>query len=476
MAGLPRSLLIFSRTKRQKLNVSGFYPMGPLGISTLAACLRDSGYQAELLDSHVFPGGDTEISRHLEENRYDHVGLSASYFSIEHAIFLADTVKKHHPGTVVSLGGPSALFKPEYILQYTRSIDIMVHGEGEKSVVRIVKAVETGAGLKGIPGTSFVGGGEVATTPRDGFIAMDDVPRPLLELLPLKKYRLHPPFGVYPPGQYIESARGCPYKCVFCTLPKEIRTRTPDLVVEDVKHLSEKFGAREIHFVDPTFTFHRDRVLEICERLKRARIGIHWTCKTRCDHVDREMLEAMAGAGCYSISYGVETAAQNILDFYQKDISVREIENALFETKRAGIRALAYMLIGSPGETDETVRGTMAMMRRCNPDFVLYAQMLPDPCSIRAREDMEKGVYTIKEVLDYYLAGKTDLLDRHGVFGTPQEQIHKWISRAFNDFYMRPAYIIRRLRDTRSLNDFLNYFRAFFVLLADRLALTKTVG
>ncbi|MFH1540032.1 MAG: radical SAM protein [bacterium] len=472
----PRSLLIFSRSKRQRLNVSGYFPMAPLGISTLAASLREAGYPVELLDSHVVPGGDAGIFRFLEENRFEHVGLSAGYFSAEHAILLADMVKQYHPETVVSMGGPAALFKPEQILRYTRALDIIVHGEGERAIVGMVRAIEKEGDLGGIPGTSFIRDGAVRTVPKDEPLIMDDVPRPLLELLPLKKYRLHPPFGVYPPGQYIESARGCPYRCVFCTLPKEIRTRSPKLVVEDVKHMIGKYGVRELHFVDPTFTFHRERVLAICEGLKQAKLSLHWTCKTRCDLVDREMLEAMAGAGCYSISYGVETAAQAILDFYQKDIAVKEIEDALFETKRAGIRALAYMLIGSQGETDETVRRTMAMMRRYNPDFVLYAQLLPDPCSVRAREDIERGIYTESEILDYYLGGKTDLLDERGVFGTPQSQIHNWIARAFSDFYARPSYIIRRLRDIRSLHDLTNHFRAFLVLLADRLGLTKTVG
>ena len=472
----PRTLLVFCRAKRQRLNVSGHFPMAPLGISTLAACLQRAGFHAELLDSHVFPGGDPGILRYLEQNRFDHVGLSANYFSVEHALLLAAKVRQCHPDTVISLGGPSALFRPEQILEYTQALDIIVHGEGERAVVEIVRAVAGGHSLDGIPGTTLVHNGDVRHTPAGPHISMDEVPLPLLELLPLEKYRLHPPFGVYPPGQYIESARGCPYNCVFCTLPKEIRARAPKTVLEDVRHYIEKFGVRELHFVDPTFTLNRNRVLEICELLQKANLRLHWTCKTRCDHVDPEMLRAMAAAGCYSISYGVETAAQNILDFYQKDMTVEKIEQALAETKRAGIRALAYMLIGSTGETDETVAKTMAMMRRYNPDFVLYAQLLPDPCSVRAKQDMEKGVHTEKEILDYYLAGKTDLLRERGVHGLPEAQILKWISRAFNDFYMRPGYILRRLLDIRSTHDLLNYFRAFFLLVRDKLGLTKTVG
>ena len=184
----------------------------------------------------------------------------------------------------------------------------------------------------------------------------------------------------------------------------------------------------------------------------------------------------MAGAGCYSISYGVETAAQSHLDYFRKDISTQNIETALTETRRAGIRALSYMLIGSPGETEETVNQTIAMMRRLKPDFAMYAQFLPDPSSIRARDDVERGVYTETEILDYYLGGKRDLLDERGVFGAPASQINKWLSRAFSSFYFNPYYIVRRILDIRSMNDFANYFRALFVMLADKIGFTRTVG
>ncbi|HPQ68366.1 MAG TPA: radical SAM protein [bacterium] len=472
----PRTLLVHAHSKRQRLNVSGFYAMPPLGIATLAGCLDRAGYPVELFDANVHANDEQFITRNLEENRFDHVGISANYFSAESALELAAIVRRRHPETLITLGGPVGLLNPARFADYTQAVDLIVHGEGEETIVDILRALEDGTTLQNIAGTTFVRGGVVERGPARKPLEMDSLPRPMLEKLPLNRYRLHPPFGVFPPGQYIESARGCPYGCSFCTLPREIRFRSPDLVVNDIADLIRRYRVREIHFVDPTFTFDRDRVIEISRGIKRLNAKLHWTCKTRCDMVDPEMLAEMAASGCYTISYGIETASQPILDFYNKEITVEEIGRGLDATRQAGIRILAYMLIGSPGETEETVRETMAMMRRYKPDFVLYAQMLPDPGSIRAREDMQKGIYTEKEMLDYYLGGKTELLDQRGVSGIPAETINRWIAMAFNDFYARPIYILRRLLDMRSIHDLLNYFRAALVLLADKLGMYKTVG
>jgi len=472
----PRTLLIYSRSKRQKLNVSGYFANAPLGIAMLAASLDRAGYPVELFDSNAFPDGDRLLEQFLGENKFDHVGISSHYFSAEHALEIAGVVKKNHPETVVSLGGPMGLLNPARIAEYTDALDVIAHGEGEETIIDIVRAVEKGDAPKNIAGTTYVGGGEILKGPQRKSSDMDSLPRPLLDKLPLSRYRLHPPFGVYPPGLYIESARGCPHRCTFCTLPREIRMRSADKVVADVENLVARFGVREVHFVDPTFTFDRERVIEICRKTRSLKNKPHWTCKTRCDMVDGELLGEMAKAGCYTISYGVETASQPILDFYNKDIKVEQIEQSLAETKKAGIRVLAYMLIGSPGETDESVRRTMDMVRRYKPDFALYAQMLPDPGSIRVREEEKKGVYSEKQMLDYYLAGKTDLLDEKGVSGLPAKRIEQWIAMAFNDFYARPGYIVRRILDIRSIHDVLNYFRGVWVLFADKLGFTKTVG
>lgn len=472
----PKTLLLFSPARRQKLNVSGLYPMAPLGIATLAAILRNADYPVKLFDPDGMKMSEARVVEFLQNNSFDHIGFSANLFSVHFALKMADVVRKSHPHTIISLGGHIGVLEPAQFEGYTEAVDLLVRGEGEKAILDIVRAIENESGFDGIPGVFQLRKKDAPRPPERDFVDLNEIPRPAFDLLPLHNYKLHPPFGVYPPGMYLETTRGCPHRCTFCTLPKKPRSRSPQLVIEDIKELQNKYRIREVHFVDPTFTYDADRVHEICRLMIEKNIKIHWTCKTRCDAVDPAMLAVMAKAGCYSISYGVESASQLVLDKCNKEMTVEAIERAITETKKVGIRVLVYLLIGSEGETDETVNETIRMIKNCKPDFALYAQLLPDPASILGRKKYQTNDQAMKDVLDYYLAGKDGYLDETGVNGFPAEKIEEWISRGFKDFYMNPLYIIRRLLDVRSIHDFINLFRGAVRLIADRLGVTKTVG
>jgi radical SAM superfamily enzyme YgiQ (UPF0313 family) len=450
--------------------------MPPLGIAMLAASLREAGYPANLLDIPGEGMSDSDTIAYLTSNRFEHIGFSANVFAVDNAIRLARMVKEKYPQTVTSLGGPCTVFATEQILKYADCFDLIVGGEGEQVVVDIARAIEAGETPTDVAGTVFVSADGMKTNPEAKPLIMDELPRPALDLLPVSSYRLHPPFGAYPPALIVETARGCPFRCTFCTLPKNIRMRSAELVVEDVSRLVKDYNLREIHFVDPTFTFNRERTLAIAEGLIRADLNIHWTCKTRCDLVDQEMLEVMAKSGCYTISYGVESATQSVLDSLKKDVTVEQIYSSLRETKAAGIRTLAYMLIGAPGETDETIETMIGMVRELKPDYALYGELLPDPCSEITDAAIAKGIFDESKLLDYYLGGEKELLEDASMLGFPADQIDGWISRASNSFYMRPSYILDRLRDVRSTADFLNLFRGGWHLLIDKLGVSSTVG
>jgi radical SAM superfamily enzyme YgiQ (UPF0313 family) len=459
---------------RVRLNLSGIYPLPPLGIAMLASSLQDGGFPVTLLDAAGLRLTDDEIVDFFKRHPVEHVGLSANFFAVDNALRLATLVKEVQPRAFVSLGGPCTLFRPEQILSYTRSVDLVVKGEGEAVVVALLQSLEKGEPPRTIPGTTLVLDGKLEATSPGPLLDMDKLPRPALDLLPLSRYRLHPPFGIYPPSMIMETARGCPFRCTFCSLSKAIRARSAGRVVDDVKDLVRRYHVREIHFVDPTFTFDRERVLEICAGLISAGLDLHWTCKTRCDLVDPELLRAMARSGCYTISYGVESATQRILDALQKDVTVEQNERALVETKRAGIRTLAYLLVGSPGETDETIDAMIAMVRRLEPDFVLYGELHLDPCSKVAEGAIASGQVNEGKLLDYYVGGHKKSIEDPALLGREAGKVEGWLGRASNAFYARPGYIVQRLTDMRTPTDLFNHFHGGWSLLADKLRLTKT--
>ena len=472
----PRSLFIHVPSRRFKLNLSGIYPMPPLGIAMLAASLLKEGYPVELLDMPGQGYGEKELLDFLRERSFDHIGLSVNYLSIAAALELAGRIKEIRPEALLSLGGPGTLFGPEKIVGYTSALDLIAAGEGEDIVVEIARALEEKREPRGIPGTAFIEEGKIEITSPSSPLVMDSLPRPALDLLPLDNYRIHPPFGAYPPVMIVETSRGCEYRCTFCSIPRQLRAQSPDTVVELVRDLVDRYRIREVHFVDPNFTFDRERALTICEGLKRETPELHWTCKTRCDMVDGELLAMMASSGCYTISYGVESATDAILETLRKDMRAAQIEECLRETKRAGIRTLAYMLVGAPGESDESVGEMMALMRRTGADYVLYSELFADPHSKLTEEAIGKGLFSEKEMLDCFIGGRDELFQNRTLLGHPKERINGWIKKASNDFYARPVYLYKRLRTVRSLPDLLNLFRGAWHLLADKLGLSKTAG
>jgi radical SAM superfamily enzyme YgiQ (UPF0313 family) len=194
--------------------------------------------------------------------------------------------------------------------------------------------------------------------------------------------------------------------------------------------------------------------------------GIKWTCKTRVDLVSQDLLDAMAGAGCYMISYGVEAGSQQILKNLQKEITVGDTEKAFLQTKNAGIRSLAYVLLGSPGEGEDTVKETVNLVRRIKPDFVLYGKLMPDPNSTLVRTLYDNKSLTQEEVFRFYVFGESIL--QEVISGISEGKVNHWLSSANRDFYLRPSYILRRLSTLKNVRDLLTLFKGSLFLLRDR--------
>ncbi|MBZ0254289.1 MAG: radical SAM protein [Candidatus Methylomirabilis sp.] len=330
------------------------------------------------------------------------------------------------------------------------------------------RILEKGGDPADAPNLAFRREGHVVTTPAHAYLDMDRVPRPALDLLPRVKYRLSPPFGVDAPQMLIETTRGCSYRCSFCTLPHDMRERSVDLVVEELVDLVHRRGYRELYFVDPTFTMNRERTMRLLDAMIRERIKVRWTCKTRADHVDQELLHRMAEAGCYMVSYGLESGSQRILDNLMKDVDVSRNERCIQMTRNAGMRSIAYILIGSPGEDELTVGQTLRMVRRMKPDFVLYGELQADPASAATKNAITAGAYSMQDVVDFYIGGKARALADKTLTDVPREAVLRWISQANRDFYARPSYIARRLADVRTPRDFGNLFAGVFFVLADK--------
>jgi len=295
-----------------------------------------------------------------------------------------------------------------------------------------------------IKGLAWRDGQEIVLNADRPFIAdLDLLPLPRHDLLPLKKYRAPLVGGPY---DFIVTSRGCPAACRFCiknvSYGNSVRFRSPENVLAEVEYLVG-LGVRAIHMYADCFTLNRDHVMGICEGIISHGLKVRWTCNSRVDFVDEEMLQAMARAGCWMISWGIESGDEGMLRRMHKGITRQQVEQALRWAKKAGIWNWGYFIIGLPGETEESIRRTIDFARHLPLDLTLFHIAAPHPGTPFFFEVVENGWFrpgTCWEEVD---------MDRSTVLDYPHlraEDLERWAQRAFRAWALRPGPMLTYLR------------------------------
>ncbi len=291
--------------------------------------------------------------------------------------------------------------------------------------------------LSGVAGLGWRRDGHVVTNKERRLIGdLDDLPLPRHDLLPLTDYRAPLVGGPY---GFVVTSRGCPGACRFCikhvSYGSSVRFRSPESVLAEIDQLVQ-LGVQDIHMYADLFTVNRDHVMGICRGLIEGQRRVRWTCNSRVDYVDPEMLNAMARAGCWMISWGIESGDQAMLQRMRKGITPQATEQAVAWSREAGIRNWGYFIIGLPGETEESIRRTIDLAKRLPLDLALFHIAAPHPGTPFFFEVVENGWFrdgTAWESVD---------MDRSTVLDYPNlsaEDLVQWSRRAFREWALRPG-------------------------------------
>lgn len=234
--------------------------------------------------------------------------------------------------------------------------------------------------LSHVKGLVWRRGGEILRNPDRNFIPnLDDLPLPMHHLLPLDKYRSPAIRGTY---QFIVTSRGCTAGCIYCikhvSYQAGLRLRSPENVVAEIEMLA-RLGVKNIHMYADLFTANRDQVMGICNLIIERKLDITFTCNSRVDYVDKEMLELMGKAGCTVISWGIESANEEILKKARKGTTAERARQSLAYARAAGIRNLGYFIIGLPGETKESIQETIDFSKELPLDLAIFHIAAPYP-------------------------------------------------------------------------------------------------
>lgn len=431
------------------------YPQPPMGLALIAAVLEKCGYQVSVIDANALGLRPESISGYI--NGADAIGITAMTPSIAEAIKIALQLKKTHPDVPVILGGAHATLLPEETLKAAPAIDMVVRGEGEKTIIDLLKAIQAKTSLDVIAGINYRKDGLIVGNPScSSFVDLDSQPFLAYHLLPPGKYKPHPPHGRSLPFAALITSRGCPFKCSYCSKPVfgyKFRSQNPERVIEEIVYYKKRFGVKEIAFYDDVFTLNKKRVYEIADIMISKSLKIHWTCETRVDLVDKELLQHMKAAGCYSVSYGIESASQEILDVINKNVTIEQMEKAVRLTREAGLQAIGYFMVGSPGETTESIQKTIELAKKLRLDYAQFSITTPFPGTEFYRlysEQNKKPISWDSFVYDGVIDDKMPVFESASL---SRYDLQDWRKRAYKEFYLRPSYIWQQLRKLTSLAD-----------------------
>ncbi len=298
--------------------------------------------------------------------------------------------------------------------------------------------------MHGIKGIAWRKGEEIILNfPRPFVADLDDMPIPMHELLPLQSYRMPLIKG---PFTFIVTSRGCPAGCTYCikhvSYQYATRLRSPKLIMEELWYL-KKLGINNIHMYADLFTVSRDQVVELCQMMIDEKIGIKWTCNSRVDYVDEEMLMLMGKAGCRLISWGIESGNEQILKHARKGAYPDKAERALCWAKKAGIMNWGYFIIGLPGETEATIRDTINFSKKLPLDIALFHVAAPYPGTPFFFEVVKNKWFRPGTRWEQVDMDKGTVLDYPNM---PAEKLLYWQKRAFREWAFRPGPALTYLK------------------------------
>lgn len=482
----------------QKKQYYSFYkPSPPLSLLYLASYLRKRGLLSKIfelgifnieetnyyLDHIRFGLSDDKILSILENEKPKIVGITSMYSVYYRDIMdIAKLVKSYDQKIQIIVGGnhPSSYYLS--ILK-DKNIDFVVIGEGEITLFELCQRILKGSKkFNDIKGLAFRQKEEIVVTePREFIDNLDEIPFPAWDLIDFNKYLAvgrDNPYVLRQPVAGIISSRGCPGKCVYCTVKavwgRTWRGRSPKNVVNEIGKLVDDYGVREIAFLDDSASVNKQRWNNICDELIRRKLNIKWITPNGIAHwtLDKPTIKKMYEAGCYRITFGIESGNKETRKFLGKPYPLTQAKRIIEYANKIGMWTICTNIIGFPYEQLKSILDTIDFAKKSGTDFALFYLLIPQPTSDVYQYFKKEGLLDFD---DYFKNLEIDgelfeeinyKLNESGsdTVYFKKEELQALQKKAYKDFliYRSLSYLInplRILRKIRSLEDFKYFLR-----------------
>ncbi len=425
----------------------GIFPS--LSLLYVAGILERAGCEVLFIDAHAEELSLEETVERLRIFGPDYIGYTITTYLFFQTMDWIKAIREEVDAPTI-VGGVHLSIYPRETLGYD-AVDYAVTGEAERALPDMLAALVTGQELSNVPGIAFrKPNGEIVVTPKAADCDVNEAPFPARHLLDNSLYFSF--ISKYKNFSCFITSRGCPYKCIFCEQgSKPFRARSPKNVVDELELSHYEYGIREFDFFDSSFTIRKDRVIAICDEIKRRKLDIVWAARTRVDCITDDVLKAMRSAGCSRIYYGIESGNREILATLKKSTSLDMYHEVIRRTRENGIHTFGYFMVGNPYETEATVRQTIRLALSLDLDYAQFSKVTPMPAT-------EMYTLLLKETgRDYWrehiVNGIDDDIPRP-LCNMTDEEIQRWTRLAYLRFYYRPSYVTRAVGRLKSFDEF----------------------
>ncbi len=403
----------------------------PMGLAYISSVLKKNGYEVGWLNLNHYDGTvDDIIRKGLAQERYDFIltgGLSIFYPSIKSCV---NSIRKYAPHAQIVLGGGAMSSQPELMFNLLKP-DYLVIGEGEQTILELLKCVENNGNLSAVDGIGYHGsdGKLVLTKPRQEIKDIDSLPYPDFDGLEFDTYLnhavprypdyIHDIFD-YPRAYPLISSRSCPFSCTFCFHPigKVYRQRSIPNIIDELNFAINRYRINIITIYDELFSYNKERVYEFCKQIKElfktVSWEVKWSCQIRVDRLDEELLVVMKDAGCYALSLGLESYSPTVLRSLRKKITPQQIDQVLQITRRLNMTIQGNFIFYDAEETTETACETLNYWKKSvySGGGINLSYIQPYPGTALYNHCLNKGI--IKDEIDFI------------------ENINAWLARPIN--------------------------------------------
>lgn len=416
----------------------------PLGMVYIAGSLQKAGYEVRIYDAmskfHTFD----DIKSNIEEFCPDAVGSTAYTSSIYDAIGVLKIAKEINPGIVTFLGGIHPTFCWEEILNENGSIvDFVVRGEAEITTSELLNSIFEGR-EPDVPGIAYIRNGKpFCTRERPLIFDLDSIPT-AWDLIEWKDYsfktKKNSTLAV------VSSSRGCTQRCTFCSQRlfwrQSWRARSPLNFVDELEYLNRTYGVNVAMIADETPTFDRERWENILDLLIERDLDLELLMETRVDDIlrDKNIMDKYVKAGILHIYVGAESASQDTLDRYKKDLKIEESKQAIDLINKAGIISETSFVLGMPDETPESIDAALKLSQYYNPDLAFFLAIAPWPYS-----DIYKELAPFVEEYDYSKYNLIEPIVKPN--NMTREELNRHLLRAFKEFYINKLSTLEEMSE-----------------------------